>query len=365
MLDARLDRLAKIQLPLLIGVVVVVSTIYHHLTIPIPPSMPLTAFLTYDILVLLLVAPLLYHCFKVMGVVQGLLLFFTVVIFAGGMEALWVFLGKLGILGDAYDYPMGGLWFLGIPLYIAVGWFIWIHVFYFLVKQLFPRATLLAVSCLCGLMAFCVDIWMDPAVVNSFLVSNSPNIWDWAETAAPKLFTVPLSNFIGWFLIGAFVVYTYEISWGQIKTMSSHPFRQVFARLAAGWILFVVVTKAIQIGLEALLPNLDLFPLGLESGGSLTPVQIVLLAITPILVVTCLVASIWRAVRDKESRKDIFLVLGFTATLGVDLQMAYALQLAFPSTFLIYLVVFPTLLPLGMLLYYLIRPVETSGLQKG
>jgi hypothetical protein len=364
MFETQLNRLVKIYIPVTLAVIVCVSTIYHHFTIPIPPSVPLTTFLAYDILVILMIGPLLYHCLKVMGTVQGLLFFFTVSIFVGGLEALWVFLGKLGILGEAYDYPMGGLWFLGIPLFIALGWFIWAYIFYFLVKQLFPQASPAQVACLCGLMAVCIDIWVDPTIVNSSLISNSPNIWNWAETNAPKILTVPIYNFIGWFLTVATVVYVYEISWAQIKTISlaSHPFRQVFARLVAGWIIFVVGMKAIQISLNFLLPNLNLLLLGLEAGGRLTAMKVALLFILPVLIATCLAVAIQRALRNKESRKDIWLVLGFAAPLGVNLQMAYALQLAFPDTFLIYLIVFPMLLPLGFLLRYLTRPAQPSAL---
>lgn len=363
MFEIQLKRLVKIYIPLTLAIIVLSSTIYHHLTTPIPSSVPLITFLTYDILVVLFVAPLLYHCLKVMGTVPGLLFFFTVSFFVGGLEALWVFLGKLGILGDAYDYSMGGLWFFGIPFYIALGWFIWVYVFYFLVKQLWPQASSVKVACLCGLLALCIDIWMDPAVVNSSLVSDSPNVWNWAQTNAPKILTVPLYNFIGWFLTTATVVYVYEISWARVKTLrqTKHPFRQIFTRLAAGWIIFVVGTKIIQIALDLLLPNLDLWPLGLDISERLTVVKITLLVIVPVLIAVCLVVAIRRALREKESRKDIWLVLGFAAPLGVNLQMVYALQLAFPGTFLIYLVVFPLLLPLGMLWRYLTRPVQTSA----
>jgi hypothetical protein len=360
--ETHLNRLVKIYIPVTLAVIVLASTVYHHLTTPIPPSVPLTTFLTYDILVILLITPLLYHCLKVMGTVQGLLFFFTVSIFVGGLEALWVFLGKLGILGDAYDYSMGGLWFFGIPFYIALGWFIWCYVFYFLVKQLFPQASPVKTACLCGLMAICIDIWMDPTIVNSSLVSNSPNVWNWAQTNAPKILTVPIYNFIGWFLTVATVVYVYESSWAQIKevSQSSHPFRRVFVRLVAGWIIFVIGTKAIQIGLDLLLPNLDLLTLGLDAGGRLTAVKVALLFVLPVLSVMCLIVAGQRALRNRERRKDIWLVIGFAAPVGVNLQMAYALQMAFPNTFLIYLVVFPTLLPLGMLLRYLSLPTQAS-----
>jgi hypothetical protein len=181
MFETKLNRLVKIRIPLTMAAIVLVSTIYHYLTTPILASTPLTAFFTYDILAALLIAPLLYHCLKVMGTTQGLLFFFTVAFFVGGLE------------------------------------------------------------------------------------------------------------------------------------------------------------------------------------GSLTALTMALLVVVPALIAACLVIAVQRATRNKESRKDIWLMLGFVGALGVNLQMTYALQLAFPGASLVYLVAFPTLLPLGMLLVYLTRPVAPDG----
>lgn len=359
MLENQLSRLAKIQIPAVMAIIVLVSTIVHYLSTPTPAETPLLSLFSYDILVAVLIAPLMYHCLKTLGTVKGLLFFFTVSFFMGSLEALWVFLGKLGILGDAYDYPMGGLWFFGIPLYIAVGWFIWVYVLYVPVNKLIKGAPQWK-ACLCGLMALCIDIWMDPAVVNASLVSNSPNAWNWAQTNAPKLLTVPLYNFIGWFLSVATLVFVYEKTWARIGMLSrkAHPLREIFIRLIGGWIIFVVGTKAIQLGLEQLFPGLDLLTLGLKSGGTMTAVKTGLLFVVPLLLITSLVIAILRAIRDKERRKDIWLMLGFAATIAVNLQTAYSLQLHFPGTYLIYLVVFAMLLPLAMMLWYLTRPPE-------
>lgn len=94
-------RLAKIYLPLSFVAITLISTIVHHLSTPLPPNRSWAEMAALDVLVLLLIAPLLYHCLRTMGTTQGLLFFFTVSIFMGGLEALWVFLGKLGILAIA------------------------------------------------------------------------------------------------------------------------------------------------------------------------------------------------------------------------------------------------------------------------
>lgn len=347
----QLDRLAKIYLPLIFAAIVLISTIARHLTTPIPAS-SWGGMIALDGMVAVMLAPLLYHCLRTMGTTQGSLFFFTISSFMGSLEALWVFLGKLGILGEAYDYTTGLLWFLGIPYNICVGWFLWLYVFYFLVKRVFPNASALATALWCGLLGLCTDLWMDPVIVNFHLVSDASNLWSWTPTEAPVIFTVPLYNFIGWFLSGATAVYVYQISWSQFVSL-----QKALARIAIAWVLFAVGTKAIQMGLSASLRGLELFPLGFEAGGALTPTKWALLLLVPILMAICLVVAIWRARLKKENRRDIWLLLGYYAALSFSLRMAYVLQTAFPRSSLVYLLAFPMLLPLGMLLYYLVKPV--------
>jgi uncharacterized membrane protein len=353
------DRFAKIYLPLIFAAIVAVSTLTRHMTTPLPPSQSRIAVAALDVLMAFLLAPLLYHCLRTMGSTQGLLFFFTVSIFMGSLEALWVFLGKLGILGDAYDYATGLFWFLGIPLAISVGWFIWMYVFYFLAQRLFPGASPLTKALVCGLLSLCTDLWLDPAIVNFHLVSAGPNLWNWAPTQGPVILTVPLYNFIGWFLSGATVVYVYQIAWGAPGRAGLSLWTSL-TRLAVGWIAFVVGTKSIQIALDAALPGLNLFPLMLEAGGELTLDKQIMLGVVPAGMLFCLGLWLWRARRDLAKRLDIWLLLGYFAALCVDLAIAYRLQIAFPQTFLIYLLVSSMFLPLGGLTYYLALPAKTA-----
>jgi hypothetical protein len=355
------ERLAKIYIPLSFAAITLISTIARHLRIPLPPNRSWAEMVALDVLVLLLIAPLLYHCLRTMGTTQGLLFFFTVSIFMGGLEALWVFLGKLGILGDAYDYTTGLLWFLGIPLTISVGWFIWMYVFYFLVQHVFPGASPLSKALLCGLMGLCTDLWVDPAIVNFHLVSTGPNLWDWVPTQGPVLLTVPLYSFVGWFLSGTTVIYVYQIAWEMPERDGDRlSLRTSLLRVAVSWIAFVVGTKTIQIALDAALPGVNLWPLMLETGGKLALPKTILLGVMPVLMLLCFGLYAWKARPNPAKRPDILLLLGYFAALGFNLNMAYRLQITFPGTFLIYLVVFPMLLPFGLLLYYLAVPARAG-----
>jgi hypothetical protein len=357
MFETKLRNLVKFYIPITLIIVVFISTIYHFLTTQISSFTPMKVSIFLDILVIVLIIPQLYHAIKVLGQMQGALFFFTVFVFLGSQEALWVFLGKLGIIGDAYDYTLGGLWFLGIPCFIANGWFIWTYVFYFLVKKTFSNASPVVVALLCGLMALSIDIWLDPAVVNASLVSPTPDLWVWSKTNAPKILTVPLYNFLGWFLSSAMVIYFYEITWAQLNTISrsNHPFRKILTRFAICWIVFASVTKTIQMGLVHYFPNVNLWQLGLTTGGSLTLLKYTLIGIVPVLMVICLIIAIKRAISYTIYRTDFWLLLGFTASLAFNLKMAYALQFTFPNTYLICIIVISLSLPIGMLLHYLLR----------
>ncbi|MBN1666086.1 MAG: carotenoid biosynthesis protein [Anaerolineales bacterium] len=357
--EKRLNRFARWYLPVIFTIVVVISTLTRHLTTALPASQTWANMAALDVLVVVLMTPLLIHCLRKMGTTDGLLFFFTVSIFMGSLEALWVFLGKLGVLGDAYDYTTGLLWFLGIPLTISVGWFIWMYVFYLLTQRIFPGASPLSKALLCGLLGLCTDLWMDPAIVNYHLISTGPNLWNWTPTQGPVILSVPLYNFIGWFLSGATVVYVYQIAW-RSRGQPRLRLRTALLRVTVSWIIFVIGTKSIQLILDAALPGLNLFPLMLEAGSELSLLKKIMLGVVPAWMLLCFGLYIWQALRNPAKRPDILLLLGYFASVGFNLNMVYGLQTAFPQTFVVYLVVFPMLLPFGMLTYYLVSPTKTT-----
>jgi hypothetical protein len=58
---------------------------------------------------------------------------------------------------------------------------------------------------------------------------------------------------------------------------------------------------------------------------------------------------------ERSVRKEVWLIVPYFVPILINLRMAYTLQLAFPATFLIYLVALPMCFPLGMVLAYLLK----------
>jgi len=354
-MQTQLYKLTRRYLPALLLACVVVTTIAHHLTTPLPESLSVTYLLAFDILLILLTLPLVYHCTRALGTELGLLFFFTSAAFMGCQESLWVFLGKLGILGETYTFTTGLLWFLDLPVNVCLGWFAWNYVGYFLIKRVFPTASPIKVALLNGLLAVSLDLWMDPTTVNLHLVSDLPNFWNWAKTNAPTIFTVPVYNFWGWIVAVGTFTFIYDSSWGQKDSVEQRKqsIAAYFFKLVAGWVLIFVAVKLPQLVLETAIPSYDLCPLLFEPGNQPTLLTWALLAIVPALMLACVALYVRRAKRDRRTRRDGWLLFTYFSLILINLGMAYALQLAFPKTALILLVLFPTCFPLGLVIRYL------------
>ena len=217
MLNPQVDRLAQRIMPITFCAIVILSTLYHFFAEPLSKSFSWKSSIEIDAFTLILIIPALYHSFRTMGRTLGLLFFFTITVFMSGLEALWVSLGKLKILGDAYDYTTGVLWLFNVPLMIGLGWFLWIYAYYYISNKAFSDKSPIFRSAACGLLCVCTDLWMDPSIVNFSYVSNGSNLWNWSVTKSPTIFTVPIYNFLGWLFAGTFLTYLFQTTWASTE----------------------------------------------------------------------------------------------------------------------------------------------------
>jgi uncharacterized membrane protein len=320
-------------LPLLGGALVIICTAVYHLGGFRPADFSWQDSIVLDLLSLALTAPLLIHCLSNLGRTKGLLFFFTVCFFMGGLESLWVFLGRLHILGDAYDYHRGILRFLDAPLFVALGWFMWIYVYQTMIHGVFPDMKPLGKALVCGLLCVCTDLWMDPATVNHSLVTNQAAIWVWDATQGPVLFTVPLYNFLGWFISGAAISYAFQKAWepapGRDKPLG---LKRGLAIVAAIWFGFAVSVKALQLGIDALIPSVNILPLRFEAGGRLAWHSIALMAYIPASIALCFFLHFKRDAGRRKAGKDILLLIAYGVMLLFNISMAFDLQTHFPDS---------------------------------
>ncbi len=348
-----MDRITKRYLPVIFFAGVVVTTLVYHLTTPLPPSLTVPGLLAFDLLVVLLALPMLRHCRRTLGDGHGLLFFFTAAMFMGCQESLWVFLGKLGVLGQTYTFTTGFFWFLYAPFNVCVGWFIVCYASYFLSRWALPRASSLKTAALSGFLALSVDLWLDPAAANLNRALNLPNLWDWVKTSEPTLFSIRFSNFWGWFVAVGIFTFIFDSSWRQESSKTQCTPGAYFWRLALGWVLVFLGVKPVEKLLEVIAPNYELLPLAFEPGHLPTLLTWLSMAVIPALILVCIVAYIRRAGKDESIRKNQWFLIGYAAYYLINLGIAYTVQLAFPKSALIFIILASGLIPWGLILYRL------------
>ncbi|HNT76618.1 MAG TPA: carotenoid biosynthesis protein [Anaerolineae bacterium] len=271
-----------------------------------------------------------------------------------------MFLGKLGVLGNTYAFTTGFLWFLYAPFNVCVGWFIVCYAVYFLSRWAFPQASSLKIAALSGFLAVCVDLWLDPAAANLNRALNVPNLWDWVATPEPTLFSIRLSNFWGWFVAVGTFVFIFDFSWRQAPGKAPCLPKTYFGRLALGWMSVFLCTKPLEKLLEAIAPGYELLPLTYEPGHLPTLLTWLSLTLLPMLILVCVIVYIRQAGKDKNIRKDKWFLIGYAAYYLVNLGIAYTVQVAFPNSGLIFIILTAGVIPWGLILYRLTAGASTE-----
>ena len=91
-------------------------------------------------------------------------------------------------------YPGYLFWVGTVPLWILLGWFVFAMAAYIIFSDLLlPNRRIVVQAAAAGLFALNIDLMMDPAAVAN-------NLWVWLSGSF-RLLTVPLFNWVGWFLL--------------------------------------------------------------------------------------------------------------------------------------------------------------------
>jgi len=228
---SNLDRFDKYFLVIIsasLTTVIIMTTIIHHLfpfivRVPIvqPPFMSPVQFwvlelIIWDLIAMIMSAILFYHVVKKHGVWIATLFLTGSIIFTGLEECMWIFGGRFGLTYPTYFFTKAGLWFFEIPVYTCLGWFILAYCCVFIAEYLIKKERIFWTAVLGGVFAVMIDLWIDPINVNMGEMSPYPNatgFWVWNMVNTLDIFSIPLMNFIGWFL----VVFLFAYLWGKIR----------------------------------------------------------------------------------------------------------------------------------------------------
>jgi hypothetical protein len=211
-----------------IGIGLVVSTLFftllHHgfpqvLDVPSNSGIPYTDYPTMFILDLIpfgLAWLCFHHARRRLGLYRAMIFLGGSFVFTGIEESMWILLGRYAqelqaalpsapnaVLGQSsqgisgtYYFTRGFFWFIETPLLACLGWFFVAYSCVYVANLILPRARLGFRAVAGGLLAMNLDLWLDPVQTHETFKS-----WIWAQADRINIFSIPLSNFMGWFLL--------------------------------------------------------------------------------------------------------------------------------------------------------------------
>ena len=267
---------------LAITIFIVFTTILHHVY-PDVLSVPNTRgpynsdnilfeLIITDVLVILLSALVFYHSFKTNGIIRSTCFLYGSIIFTGLQECFWILTGRFGVVPQVtYYFTKGGLWFLEIPLYTCLGWYILAYCCVNVAQTIFRKRKYIFHAVIAGIMATSLDMFIDPVMINqgsSSIYSDSLGLWVWLLDFSERfsIFSIPFTNFFGWFM----VIALFAILYGFV--LSDKKIEQRGIKKSAGIFFYLIpVTLAIcfafllvsQLTIDVLFKGINLIPIGL------------------------------------------------------------------------------------------------------
>lgn len=204
----------------------------HFFSAVTNPSVIIAEVITYILTVLLI-----YHGVKKYGAWKILLFFFGSFLYTGLEENAMIYLGTLpivqtsGHIGGTYffNYNMYLFWFMAVPIMVCCMWFVFAYsafeIIHYLLNEREGTKWLLIKAILTGLLAMMLDLLIDP-------VFTRLQKWYWLNGPGEALaiLSIPLSNFLGWFvLIACFAIYWEKLTelpetrgWSVKKTVGTY-----------------------------------------------------------------------------------------------------------------------------------------------
>ncbi|MFX0071565.1 MAG: carotenoid biosynthesis protein [Candidatus Hermodarchaeota archaeon] len=260
--------------------IVVLSTLLHHLfpeVLRVPNILGPYSYkplwldlLITDIITIILAMLVIHHGLKTEGKYKTTCFFYGAIIFAGFEEVHWILLGRYNLTFDeTYFFTRGGLWFVEIPLYTCLSWFMLAWCCNYISQVIFSNRNYMFHASIAGILAVSLDLWIDPVMVNigsASIYPNSKGMWVWLSD--PKstfsIFSIPFFNFLGWFLVifVFLILYGYILNDEKIETRGKTKTALIFFGLIPLFIVFTVVILTIaSLTINPILAGVDLFPI--------------------------------------------------------------------------------------------------------
>lgn len=209
----------------LLGLAIIASSILHNffpsvLDVPSSEGIPFSNFaslLAMDIGTVIMAWFCFRHAWKRLGLYAASIFLGGSFVFTGVEESMFILLGRWAsapVPGAVYPAVIGAdgitmvanktyyftrdlLWFLETPVTACLGWFFLAYAGVYIAYLLFPRVHIFWKAAIGGFLPMNVDLWVDPVQTHAMF-----RTWIWAnQPGGIWLFGIPITNFIGWFLL--------------------------------------------------------------------------------------------------------------------------------------------------------------------
>ncbi|MHA1292740.1 MAG: carotenoid biosynthesis protein [Promethearchaeota archaeon] len=204
-----------ITIPLIL--IIIFSTILHHVypgILQVPNTRGpyfmkniLLDLILVDVAGIIVALFVCYHGAKSDGLFKITCFVYGSIIFTGLEECYWILSGRFNLNPfGTYYFTRGGCWFLEIPLFTCLGWFVLAWCCVYISKIIFPNSNYIFHAFLGAIMAVSLDFFIDPVMVNlgsASVYSDSVGMWVWLTDPDTSflIFSIPFFNFLGWFLV--------------------------------------------------------------------------------------------------------------------------------------------------------------------
>ncbi len=225
-----------------------------------------------DVVIILMSALVFYHSLKTHGLIRSTCFLYGSIIFTGLQECFWILTGRFGVVPQVtYYFTRGGLWFLEIPLYTCLGWYVLAWCCVNVAKTVFRKRNYIFHAIIAGIMATSLDMFIDPVMINrgsSSIYSDSLGLWVWLLDFSERfsIFSIPFTNFFGWFMVIALfaILYGFVLSDKKIEQRgikkSAGRFFYLIPVILAICFAFLIVS---QLTIDLLFKGINLIPIGL------------------------------------------------------------------------------------------------------
>jgi uncharacterized membrane protein len=217
--------------------------------------MSFRAMFLFDLMAIGLSALCFTHAWRRQGFYLAVAFLGGSFVFTGLEESMWILLGRYSFAtptgGGTYYFTRGFFWFLETPVSACLGWYFIAYSCVYVAQLLLPRAGVVVRAALGGFLAMDLDLWIDPVQTSPAWIS-----WVWEMPDAVNLFGIPLSNFIGWFLLIFLFAIVFERLPGMVRrwgaARATLRFYGILMALEIAILVFFTVYGAVG---SALMPN--------------------------------------------------------------------------------------------------------------